>query len=365
MTLTNAITRIAAMTNKLATDTKFIARAKSHLNEVCRREWNNFPWKHRQREYLIPTVAEVTSVTTGGTVSVTASNPLITFSSAVLSTTEHKGWYFRVTTDDPNNWYKIVNVASTTTAYLSPAYQGSTAGTATFELRKLDYDLPPEVGEVKRIKFMATNGFVDITDPATINATSLVSTTGMPQAAVVIESNPIPTTYTTGTATGTIATNTLTGIGTAWLTNVLPGDCLTVGGYDYKVYEVLTDTSLVLYNALKTSPSGATYSIKRQFVKKIRLNPIADRVYTLTVMGLRLYHDLVADTDSNELLNLYDSAVIQSCVELEQIHSPDSRADAQNVRASTLWEHARSSERGTANKRKSNPIFNFRQNRRR
>lgn len=357
MTLTEAVSRIAALTNKLATDSiKVIPRMKAHINEVCRREWNTFPWTFRKREYMIPTVAGVTS----GTVSVTNANNLITFSSAVLSTSEHQGWYFRITTDNPVNWYKVTHVASTTTAYISPAYQGTTDADAVYELRKVDYDIPSEVDQVLTLKMLADGHYITIQDPMSLNESAIVTETGMPAAAVVWESNPIPSTYTTGTVSGTIATNTLTGSGTAWLSNLKPGDIINVSSTDYTVYEVLTDTSLTLYNALKATVSaGTTYTATRKFVAKVRVKPTSDQIYTISIIALRKYHNLVADSDSNELLNRYESAVIQSCVELEHIAGPDSRAAEQNSRASALWAEAKSQDRGQG-KRQRKPIFSNR-----
>lgn len=357
MALTDTVARIASLTNKLSTDTRVLARIKYHVNEICRREWNGFPWSCRGREYHFATKAAVTT----GTVSVTNENNLVTFSSAVLTTSEHKGWYFRVTTDNPINWYRVTHVASTTQAYISPAYTGSTAATATYELRKVDYELPSEVDELEWVKLYSNSGFVTITNPTQLNDGSVVMDSGAPMAAVVYESNPIPTTYSTGTVSGTSGQYTLTGSGTSWLANLKPGDVITISSQDYTIYEVLTDTSLTLYNALKqTYNAGTSYSVSRQFAPKLRIKPSADRVYTVCVRARRKYHDLVNDEDSNELLNKYESAVIQSCVELEEIASPDSRAEAQNSRAAVLWMEARSQDRGSHNRRQTKPIFSNR-----
>lgn len=363
MTLTQAVSRIAGLCNKLATETvKVVPRIKGHVNEVCRREWNGWPWSFRQREYPIALKIAVTA----GTANVSNASQSVTLSSALLSTSEHKGWYFRVSSANPCNWYKVINVTSTTVFTISPAYQGTTNATASYELIKLDYDLPPEVDEVTTVKLMFQGRAVTLTDIPSISEGTPVLVRGLPQAATIYESNPIPATYSTGTVTGTAGLNTLTGASSpAWLANVLPGDVITISSIDYTVYEVLSDTSLVLYNALTTSPSGTAYSITRQFSPKLRITPGADLAYAAIVVARRKYHNLVANTDSNELLMKYESAVIGSAVELEHIAGPDGRAAEQNQRASTLWEQARGADRGTHPRQKRRPVFMSRQPRRR
>lgn len=362
MTLTEAITRIAALTKKLSTDsTSVIPRIRGHVNEICRREWNTFPWTFRNREYHFKLEPEVTT----GTVSVTNGSNTVTFSSAVLTTSEHKGWYFRVVGDSPTNWYRVNHVISTTQANIGPAYLGTTSGTATYELRKLDYNLPPEVDEVILVKVLSDSGYVSTTDIPSISESSPVMTEGSPMVVRIYESNPIASTYTTGTVTGTSGQTSLTGASSpAWLSNILPGDVLTISGNNYTVYEVLTDTAITLYNKLKTSPSATAYTATRSFVQRLRIYPPSDQSRTVMVLYRRKYHDLVNDADSNELLDRHESAVVQSCVELEQISSPDSRADAQNLRAADLWAAAKVKDRGMVPKVKRRPIFSNRTYRR-
>ncbi len=81
--------------------------------------------------------------------------------------------------------------------------------------------------------------------------------------------NPGQYSYSTGTVSGTSGTNTLTGVGTSWLTAITANGQTAVAQWimitgdsnKYQISSVTTDTTIVLDSNLNTSPSGATYVI--------------------------------------------------------------------------------------------------------
>jgi hypothetical protein len=149
---------------------------------------------------------------------------------------------------------------------------------------------------------------------------------GYPFAVSIIGSDTIETNYTTGTVTGTVDTNVLVGSGTAWLTNVYPGDTITIGSYTYTVYRVVSDTAIVLHNFLQLAASGATYTAKRQNGRLLRILWPSDNNYTIDIRALRKYAPLVHDSDTNELIYRYPDMVIKRVASAELRGQNDKRA---------------------------------------
>ena len=163
--------------------------------------------------------------------------------------------------------------------------------------------------------------------------------------------------------TGTLNTTALTGSGTAWLTNVLPGDEIVITGDSntYKVQAVTSDTALTLYNNLVVAPSGASYTISRQYAKVIRVQPCPDQAYVIFVKGLRGYAPLVNNADTNELLIRFPAAVVESAVWREASSSPDPREDSLYMKAEKLWAEAQGQDEALLAQSNYLPIFDTRQ----
>jgi hypothetical protein len=68
--------------------------------------------------------------------------------------------------------------------------------------------------------------------------------------------------YNAGTITATNNSTAVTGAGTAWLSNVVPGEGLLINGVVYEIATVVSDTSLTLARVFAgTTASGLLYSI--------------------------------------------------------------------------------------------------------
>jgi hypothetical protein len=152
-------------------------------------------------------------------------------------------------------------------------------------------------------------------------------------------------------------------VGTAWLTNVLPGDEISGLASDantYRVQSVQSDTALTLYNVLTTSPSGSTYSAVRQYQYMIRFQPCPDKAYVTFAKGLRRYNPLVSDSDTNELLLRFPYAVIEAAVWREASSSPDTREDSLYMKSEKLWLEAQSQDTEIVPQTNYQPIFDAR-----
>lgn len=360
LTLTQAISRVAARLNKNANNTEVYNRIKNHINDVCQEKWHGYAWSFRYREYPMVTTAMVNS----GTMTATNGSKTVTASGTPFDSTVHVGAFIRFTGDTVDAMYRIQAIASTSSATIEPAYQGTTGGSKAYELHKLDYPLATELNDLASISIKANGYWLRPEHQMTAEAFySPVRTVGDLTRVIVFNQDPIKTTYTTGTVTGTSGSATLTGASTAWLANVKEGDSILINGDTnyYTVYKVNSDTSITLYNYLTTSPATATYAASRQFAKTVRVYPSPDRAYVMFAKGLRAYAPLVNASDSNEMLSRYSAAVIEGAVWREASSSPDPREDSLYQKSEMLWARAQSEDEALFPQTNNNPIWNARQ----
>lgn len=326
MTLSEIVTISGARVNKNTSNSDVKNRFISHVNTIREFAWDKFDWSFKSRGWSIRTYDQINS----GTVNVANGSNSITLSSSLLSA-PYVGAYFRVLGSVPESWYRIVAQGSTT-ATLDIPYQGTTNAAAFYEIRKLDYLIPSELaGQVK----MTDSQSREITVESVLTKPTLMpSSRGCPYRAVVWTDDPIGTTYTTGTISGTVDTRTVTGSGTFWLSNVTAGDQLEVAvastTYKYQVRSIESDTSLTLYQFLRVAVSaGTSYTVRNQFGRVARFSPTADDEYNISIYGSRHIYPLAHDNDTDELLTYHSSALIEGVIGLEQGASPDNRENPQ------------------------------------
>lgn len=357
LTLTQAVSRVAARLNKNASDTAVYARIKNHINDTCQERWHGYAWSFRYREYPLVTTARVSS----GTMTATNGSKAITASGTPFVTASHTGAWIRFVGDTVGEWYRIQTVGSTSAATIEPAYQGTSGSGKSYELCVTDYPLPSELTDTGSL-LVSFNRFPVRPEHITMldGWDSPPTTSGAPMRVGLLNDNPIKATYTTGTVSGTAAAATLTGSGTAWLANVQPGDTVTITGdtNTYTVYKVDSDTQITLYNYLATSPSGAAYISARQFPRLLRVWPCPDQAYVGFVKGLRSYPALVATTDTNELLDRFPAAVIEGAVWREASSSPDPREDSLYQKSELLWSKAQGEDEAILSQHNYSPIWN-------
>lgn len=360
LTLSQAVSRVASRLNKNANDTTIFNRIKNHINDTCQEKWHGFAWSFRYREYPIVLSAQVTS----GTLTATNGNTAVTASGTPFITTLHKGAWLYFPQDTLQAWYKVVTVNSTSSITIEPAYQGTTGGSKSYYLCKTDYLLPTEVSDVGDIKITYSGR------PLTTEHQSRTDyyfqpplSIGTPNHVTVLNQDQVLTTYTTGTVSGSINTNVLTGTNTTWLANVSYGDEILVNGdtNTYRVRNIDSDTQITLYNNLKVAAVGASYTISRQFGKVLRFSPAPDNPYVLFIKGLRAYAPLINNADTNELLVRYPSAVIEGAIWREAGASPDPREDSLFARSELLWARAQGEDEQILPQVNYHPIWNPRQ----
>lgn len=357
MTFNEIATRVAKRSNKSINNTEVSTRIKEEINYAGRIAWNNFPWTFRNREFLFTTVPQVTI----GTVEVTADSRTITFSSAVLSDT-FKGAWIRFPGAEPDNWYKIKTVSSSTVALVDPAYVGTTDAAATYELRKQDYLVPMEIRDFSSLNVTGSLGPISIDNfntPAPLPIFPLGSAT----RGALFNQSIDETTYSDGTVSAALNTRVITGVGTAFLSNVTEGDSFIADSNTYTVASIESDTQLTLYNHVKTALSGSAYQTVRKFGKVLRLPTSTEDKHTVVIKALRKYSPLVNDLDFNELTEDYPDELEEMALRLELSSTPDNRENAVLQVASLLFQRAQGTDQGMFPKHNSSPIFNVRSGR--
>lgn len=106
------------------------------------------------------------------------------------------------------------------------------------------------------------------------------------------------TSYSTGTISGSVGNNYLTGAATKWLANVFSGASLTIGSDVYAVEKVTTDGKVYVGSALTSTYTNASYTINNIYpIQQIDLNPIPGQVSTLDVYYYQRFLPLMDPTD--------------------------------------------------------------------
>lgn len=334
MTLSEIITISGARVNKPVSNSDVKTRFIGHVNAIREYAWDKFDWSFKRRGWSIRTYDQINS----GTVSVVSGSNTVTASASSVFSSPYVGGFFRVIGSVPESWYRIVAQGGTTLTLDIP-YQGTSNATGSYEVRKIDYLIPSEInGKVR----MTDSRSREITVESMLSRPTLVpDSRGCPNKAVIWSDDPIGSTYTTGTISGTAATRSITGSGTSWLSNVTPGDQVEVTvanmTYKYHVRSVESDTSLTLYQfVLIAIPAASTYTIRNQFGRIARFSPNADAAYDISLTGFRHLYPLAHDNDTDELLAFHSSALIEGIIGLEQGASPDNRENPQMMKFNTF-----------------------------
>lgn len=357
MNLSDARTRIADDTNTQVTITTVANRLTREINRVCSEMWDGFRWSFRLRNYRIVTDVDVTA----GTLTLTNGSRSITGSGTAFSSS-HVGWHIYFPADSTRNWYKIRTYASSTSVELDVPYQGTSGGSKAYILRHFDYLFPTESWDIGSVIATSQNRPLEIIEPSSMDLILPTPvSSGYPSAISIHGSDSMPTVYSTGTVSGTIDTNTLTGVGTAWLNNIFPGDIVALGGYSYTVRSVESDTSILLYNKQQITSTTATYTITRQFGRFVRVLWPSTTSYTIDIRALRKYSDLVNGSDSNELLYRYPNAVILKVSALELKRQNDMGAQVMEKDAEMAILRAKAEDESMTSRSNVAPIFSYRQ----
>lgn len=321
MTVLEIITAAGRRTNKATSNSDVKLRFIDHLNFARKKAWNKAAWSWKNKAWQFTVSDQIAS----GTANVTNASRSVVLSGASVSSSQ-AGWYFQVPSVTPGSFYRVLSVSGSTLT-IDPAYQGSSNSSIAYYLRGFDWLLPSELEGMPKLAELGTSEIPlnsIITRP-----TEIPDSRGKPTRGVIWSDDPIGTTYTTGTLSGTINTRTLTGSSTAWLSNVTPGDQMEiiVGSmtYKYHVQSIQSDTALTLYQYLQTSPSASIYTVRNQFARYLRLFSTPDNPYVMTIYGQRRWYPVSNDNDIDELMQNFDESLVEGIEAYEAASTPDDR----------------------------------------
>lgn len=356
MNLLDTIQRVADDSNIRSSISDVRDRVVREINRVCEEIWNGFRWSFRWRNYRIVTDVDVTT----GTVTLSNGSRTISGVGTPFSSSQ-VGWHIYFPGDSVLNWYKIRAFTSSTQLEMDVPYTGTSGSLKTYILRHFDYVLPTEPWDLGSVTVTADRRVIDILEPYSMDLSAPVPISkGYVSAVSIFSSDSAITTYSTGSVSGTINTNTLTGSGTSWLSNIYPGDTVTIGSYSYRVRTVDSDTQISLYNAQQVTSAAATYTITRQFGRIMRIFWPSAYAYTLDIRALRIYQPLVNNNDTNELLYRCSNAIILKTSALELQRQPDNRSAELDKKAEFAITKARAEDDALTIKNQIAPIYSYR-----
>jgi hypothetical protein len=160
MTYVKMRQRIAELIGVDQTDTTYDNKIKEWVNNsykyIAAKE--NWPWL--VKNYVLQTVADITT----GTVAIASGGTALTFSVAPSSSSVANDYQIQFA--GANNWYEITaHVGGATTATLGQAYLGTTLTVGTYILRKMYYSLPSDMDriiDVRQVTFPTKMEYQDI-----------------------------------------------------------------------------------------------------------------------------------------------------------------------------------------------------------
>lgn len=266
-------------------------------------------WEANYREGWLP----LTPVYETGTATFTLGSRTVTGSGTTFVT----GMKGRKILGPDGAYYKIASFASTTSLILTQPYQGATVSGSPVYIWQDEYAVYPEVLSLGGFVDYGRLGVVDESWPRNMKASyPNPQSTAVPAVYTIIGRKGLSASYSTGTVSGTINTNVLTGVGTAWLSNIEPGYSITVGSYVYHVKSVNSDTEIELYQMLVVAPSGATYSAVGKNALIVRFQaPTTQRMVSYWYWAKD--YPFVNDADEDWVAELFPRVIIEGMVKFD------------------------------------------------
>lgn len=253
-----------------------------------------------------------------GTVAFTQNSRTVTGSGTAF-TSAMKGYSIK---GADGAFYQISAYVSATSLILKSLYQGATGSTGTF-IWQSDYELCPEVLTVGGFIDYQLNGVMRETWPRNMqDSFGNLSYPTIPDVYTVVGRNALTVMYSTGTLSVAINTNTWTGVGTAWMSNVKPGMTLIVGSYTYHIKSVNSDTELETYQLAVVVVSALTYNIYSKNTVKIRFKlPTTQRLVKYWYWAKD--YPLINDNDEDWIAEMFPKVIIDGVLKYDYMDKAD------------------------------------------
>lgn len=223
------------------------------LNRVY--QWHDWPY------YIVESSIQTVADYSTGTVAINNGSKTATITTGTVSS----NWVnrkIRIGSEKP--YYKIsaVDTGLNTVTLLNP-YQGTSVAASTFEVYRDEYYLASDVDKYKTLRQMQ-NGVPLLSLTPTQFDKLLPAPQNFADPLYEVMTGTLLRKYTTGTVSA--SGNTITGVGTSWLTgDLVEGlgnmSLIRIGSNVYTIKSVDSDTQITTYESLTTAGAGSTYEI--------------------------------------------------------------------------------------------------------
>jgi len=330
-------TQIADLIGFDASDSTNKARFLRYINNARRELAKAEDWEFLRKQYTLRIPPDVTA----GTVTMTNGSHTVTGDGTAFDSSM-VGSYITIgqITASQSEFYRIASVSSSTSLELETQFIGNSGSSLNYVIRKIYHRIPGDARKIAnllefvrplRLKEEKSNLALTLS-PDYQRVTGEIQTFG--EMGLWRREG----TYTTGTVSGSANSRVLTGSGTAWLSNVIPGDKIEINGdtNDYYVDRVDSDTQITLYQKLESAVSSSTTYTATENPDSIMIRFInASDAERLVQIEYFLYpFDLINDNDEDEFTRRFPELVIKGALiyERRSTDDPEWKSDIQEWR---------------------------------
>lgn len=315
-------TQVGDLTGFDSTDSTVSARLLRFINDVRREIYRENDWDFAIRRYQINLPDDYST----GTVSINQDSRVVT-GSGTSFTSDMEGRYIHFAHDSNSQeeWYKIASVTSSTELILDATFVDESISDEDFLIRKVYHRIPGSVQKLDQVrKFTSPRRLEKISTARMYEYYSNLNLVSGQRRFIMSGIYGKEDTYSTGTVTATTGSKTVSGSGTSWLGNVIPGDKLTLNGTEYYVENVDSDTSITLYQKLLSDYSSASYTLTSDPDSlMIRFDYQADGRTLLDIEYYEKCFPLLGDNDEDYVLRNYPELVIEGVLVWEKRATDD------------------------------------------
>jgi hypothetical protein len=320
MNITNIMDRIQDYLGVDTSDTDVSARLIRFINDARKEIAKKGDWNCLKRFYNLVIPSDVSD----GTVSITADTNTVAGTSTSFASSMI-GSYIQLGAE----WYKITAVTSTISLTIDIPFIGSTLTGANYTIRRIFHRLPGDVSKIGEVsEFTIPQIIRQIGNEVFMTqGADYKSVTGTPYRYNICGIYGKENTYTTGSVSGTIATKTVTGAGTSFLANILPGDKFVINGDTniYRVESIETDTSLTLVQKLTASVAAlTTYTATTDADSlMVRFYYPSSRKAIIPFEYFAYPYDLIGITDEDSITRRYGELIVDYVIAKEKRATDD------------------------------------------
>jgi len=309
-TISSIKTQIQDLIGVDSSDTTVAARLLRWINNARRVLYQERDWEALRGKYQLKRIP----VYSTGTVSITQDARVVTgvgttFTDAMV------GRYINFGNTNQSQWYYIVKVNSTTELVIEADYIGSTLSGKAYKIQKIFYRIPAAAKKLDNVSQFVSPRLIDeIGDQTFLGPYGSYHTSGGTSSKYqLMGTYDKKNTYTTGTLSGSQYGTVLTGAGTAWMDEALPGDLITIDGQEYAIKSIDSDTQITLYAGLTTAAGAlTTYSLATNPDSwMIRFDSQASVREIIIIEYYGHSFDLLNDTDSDFFIRRHPDVVVE------------------------------------------------------